>query len=175
MLRESIRIVRRNAKKWEIDPDKIGIIGFSAGGHVAASASTLYKDKVYDSDSTSARPDFSILVYAVISMKSNITHSGSKENLLGKNPDEKLVEYFSTELQVDKNTPPAFLICAEDDKTVPVENSIEYFLALKKYKIPSELHIYEKGGHGFGLAKNGGTESHWPDDCINWLKENGLL
>ncbi len=85
------------------------------------------------------------------------------------------MNHFSTELHVDKNTPPAFLICAEDDKTVPVENSIDYFLALKKYKIPSELHIYERGGHGFGLAKNGGTESHWPDDCINWLKENGFL
>ncbi len=174
-VQESIRIVRRNAKNWNINPDKIGVMGFSAGGHVAASASTLYKDKVYDSDTTSARPDFSILIYPVISMRAEITHKGSRDNLLGDNPDEKLVEHFSAEFQVNKNTPQAFLVCAEDDPAVPIENSIQYFLALKKYNIPAELHIYEKGGHGFGLAKNGGTESHWPDACINWLKENGLL
>jgi acetyl esterase/lipase len=174
-VQESIRIVRRNAKEWEINPDKIGIMGFSAGGHLAASASTLYNDKVYDSDTTNARPDFSILIYPVISMNPEITHAGSRNNLLGDNPNEKLLEHFSTEFQVNKNTPPAFLVCAEDDKTVPVENSIHYFLSLKKYSISAELHIYEKGGHGFGLAKNGGTESHWPDACILWLKENGLL
>jgi acetyl esterase/lipase len=174
-VQESVRIVRRNAKDWNINPNQIGIIGFSAGGHVAASASTLYNDKVYDSDTTGARPDFSILIYPVISMNAEITHKGSRDNLLGNNPDEKLIEHFSTELQVNKNTPPAFLVCAEDDPAVPIENSIQYFLALKKYNIPAELHIYEKGGHGFGLAKNGGTESHWPDACIYWLKENGLL
>ncbi len=174
-VQESVRIVRRNAKDWNINPNQIGIMGFSAGGHLAASASTLYKYKVYDSDSISAKPDFSILIYPVISMKAEITHKGSRDNLLGNNPNEKLIEHFSTELQVNENTPPAFLVCAEDDPAVPIENSIQYFLALKKYNIPAELHIYEKGGHGFGLAKNGGTESHWPDACINWLKENGLL
>ncbi len=172
-VQEAIRIVRRNAKKWNINPDKIGVMGFSAGGHVAASASTLYNDKVYNSDTTNARPDFSILIYPVISMQTEITHVGSRENLLGDNPDKKLVEHFSTELQVNKNTPPAFLVCAEDDHSVPIENSIQYFLALKKYNIPAELHIYEKGGHGFGLAKNGGTESDWPEACLRWLKMNG--
>jgi acetyl esterase/lipase len=174
-VQKSIRIVREKAKEWNINPNKIGIMGFSAGGHLAASASTLFNEKVYDSDTTSARPDFSILIYPVISMKSEITHGGSRKSLLGDNPGEKLIEHFSTELQVDKNTPPAFLVCAEDDHAVPVENSIHYFLALKKYDIPAELHIYEKGGHGFGLAKDGGTESHWPDACISWLKMHGLI
>ena len=172
---ESIRIVRRNSAAYKIDPNKIGIMGFSAGGHVASSASTHYNNEVYASDSTSARPDFAVLVYPVISMRKDITHSGSRENLLGKNPDEKLVEHFSNELQVNAETPPAFLICAEDDGAVPVENSISYFLALKKYKIPAELHIYEKGGHGFGLAKNMGSVSQWPEACENWLRAQNLI
>lgn len=174
-VQESIRIVRRNAEKWNINPNKIGIMGFSAGGHLAASASTLYNYRVYNSDLTSSRPDFSILIYAVISMEIDTTHAGSRKRLLGDNPDQKLVKRFSNELQVINNTPPAFLVCAENDKSVPVENSIQYFLALKKHDIMAELHIYEKGGHGFGLAKKGGTESDWPRACIHWLKVNGLL
>ena len=176
-VQESIRLVRRHAKEWGIDPNKIGVIGFSAGGHLAATASTLYNDKVYDNDGTSARPDFSILVYGVISMEPEITHAGSHNNLLGENPDKKLVDHFSNELQVNENTPPAFLVHADDDKTVPVQNSINYFLALKKYNVPAELHIYERGGHGFGLAQNriGETESNWPEACKNWLIMRGLL
>ena len=174
-IQESIRIVRRQAGKLNINPDKIGVMGFSAGGHLAASASALYNYKVYDCDSTSGRPDFSVLVYAVISMEIDTIHAGSREQLLGKNPVQKTVEHFSNELQVNDNTPPAFLVCAENDKSVPVENSIQYFLALKRHNINAELHIYEKGGHGFGLAKKGGTESDWPDACIHWLKANGLL
>jgi acetyl esterase/lipase len=172
---ESIRIVRRNSAKWGINPNKIGIMGFSAGGHLASSASTHYNDKVYESDSTSSRPDFSILIYPVISMQKDTTHAGSRESLLGKNPSQKLVEHFSNELHVNAKTPPAFIVCAENDKAVPIENSIQYFLALKRFDIPSELHIYEKGGHGFGLAKNGGTESNWPEACIRWMHMNGLF
>jgi len=174
-VQESIRLVRRNAVEWNINPDKIGVMGFSAGGHLAATASTLYNDNVYEHDKTSARPDFSILIYPVASMQEEITHGGSRENLLGKSPDENLVEHFSNELHVNENTPPAFLVHSADDKSVPVQNSINYFLSLKKFNIPSELHIYEKGGHGYGLAENGGSESHWTETCINWLKMHGFI
>ncbi|HEY4786004.1 MAG TPA: alpha/beta hydrolase [Bacteroidales bacterium] len=173
---EAIRILRRNAKEWGINPEKVGIIGFSAGGHVASTASTHFDDKVYDvTDNTSARPDFSILVYPVISMDSVITHRGSRDNLLGKKPSEELVKRFSNELQVTKNTPPTFLVHATDDHTVPVLNSINYLLALRKNGVPGELHIYEKGGHGFGLGRSKGTESTWPEACKNWLKARGIL
>jgi acetyl esterase/lipase len=172
---EAVRIVRKNSAKWNIDPDKIGIMGFSAGGHLASTASTHFNEKVYRSDSTSAKPDFSILIYPVISMRHEITHMGSRENLLGKNPGEQLIEHFSNELQVNKDTPPAFLVCAEDDRTVPVENSIQYFLALKKFGIPAELHIYEKGGHGFGMGSKGETEADWPEACVHWLKMNRFI
>ena len=174
-VQEAIRIVRRNSKDWNIGPDKIGIIGFSAGGHLASTASTHFNEKVYDSDGTSARPDFAILLYPVISMNKEITHSGSRTNLLGENPSEELTRRFSNELQVTADTPPTFLVHAEDDKTVPVLNSINYFVSLKKNNIPAELHIYEKGGHGFGLAKNRDTESQWPAACEQWLKMRGII
>jgi len=174
-VQEAIRVVRRNAMEWNIDPEKIGIMGFSAGGHLASTASTHYNDKVYHvKDTISARPDFSILIYPVISMDTIISHRGSRDNLLGKNPTKEMVTRFSNELQVDRNTPPAFLVHATDDGTVPVQNSFNYLLALKKNKVTGELHIYEKGGHGFGLAANKGTTSAWPDACRNWLKNREL-
>lgn len=172
---EAFRIVRRNAEKWGINENKIGVIGFSAGGHLASTISTHYNEKVYESDNTNCRPDFSILIYPVISMKSELTHSGSRENLLGKNPDQDLINHFSNDLQVNKDTPPAFLVHSADDKTVPVKNSINYFIALNKFNIPAELHIYEKGGHGYGLGRGTGTETAWPEACKNWLKARGLL
>jgi acetyl esterase/lipase len=173
---EAIRFVRRNSGKWGINPKKIGIIGFSAGGHLASTVSTHFNDNVYDvKDTVSARPDFSILVYPVISMDSTITHRGSRDNLLGKNPPKELVTRFSNELQVTAETPPTFLVQAADDKTVPVQNSINYLLALKKNGVPAELHIYEKGGHGFGLGKTNGTESSWPEACRKWLEARKLL
>jgi acetyl esterase/lipase len=173
---EAIRIVRRNAAKWHIQPDKIGIMGFSAGGHVASTASTHFAEHVYQPmDSTSARPDFSILIYPVISMDTTIAHMGSRDRLLGKTPATELVARFSNELQVSHNTPPAFLIHATDDRTVPVENSIRYLLALKKFNVAGELHIFEKGGHGFGMAVNSdGTESNWTQLCLKWLKTKGF-
>ncbi|HEX9150980.1 MAG TPA: alpha/beta hydrolase-fold protein [Flavobacterium sp.] len=174
---EAIRIVRRNAKEWGIDPHKIGIMGFSAGGHLASTVSTHFDEKIYEpKDSTSARPDFSLLVYPVVSMDSAITHKGSRESLLGKNPSPELVKHFSNALQITSKTPPAFMIHSLDDGSVPVENSIEYALAMKKNNIPCELHIYEHGGHGYGLGKkNTGTESTWTEACRKWLEARGYI
>jgi acetyl esterase/lipase len=170
-LQEAVRIVRRHAVEWNIDPAKIGVAGFSAGGHLASTISVRFDEKIYDSDTTSARPDFVILGYPVITMSELNTHTGSRKNLLGKSPDPVLVKYFSNELHVLKNTPPTFVFQAEDDKSVPVQNSIDYYTALKNNGVPAELHIYPKGGHGFGLAKHGGTESTWTDSCIKWLNQ----
>ena len=172
---KAMRIIRGDAKKWNINPAKIGVIGFSAGGHLASTLCTHYNEKVYNSDTVSARPDFSILGYPVISMEAGITHMGSRVNLLGENPAEEEVIKYSNDQQVNRDTPPAFLFLAEDDHTVPIQNSINYFKALSKFKIPAELHIYEKGGHGFGLADKGGTESGWTKACEHWLKEIGML
>jgi enterochelin esterase-like enzyme/predicted esterase len=179
-VQEAIRIVRRSAKEWVIDPHKIGIMGFSAGGHLASTVSTHFDEKVYKPiDSTSARPDFSLLIYPVISMDSTITHAGSRENLLGKHPSLEMVKHFSNALQVTDKTPPAFMIHSMDDGTVPVENSIEYALAMKKHHIPCELHLYERGGHGYGLGlelwRSNNTESTWTEACRKWLEVRGYI
>lgn len=172
----AIRIVRSHAKEWGIKPDRIGIMGFSAGGHLASTLSTHFNEKVYESgDLTSAKPDFSLLIYPVISMESSITHWGSKENLLGKNPSPELVKHFSNELQVNDQTPPAFLALSIDDNAVPVQNSISYALALQKNKIPCELHMYQSGGHGYGMGWSANTESTWPEACRKWLEARGFL
>lgn len=173
---QAIRIVRRHAKEWGINPQKIGIIGFSAGGHLASTISTHFDEKVYEpGDSTSARPDFSLLIYPVISMDSTITHMGSRQCLLGNSPTPELVKHFSNELQITDKTPPAFMVHSIDDGTVPVQNSIRYALAMREHKIPCELHIYQQGGHGYGLAPWGGTHSTWPEACRKWLEVNGFL
>lgn len=173
---EAIRMVRRHAKEWGINPDKIGIMGFSAGGHLASTLSTHFNEKVYDSiDTISARPDFSLLIYPVVSMDSTITHWGSRVFLLGSNPSQELVNRFSNELQVSSETPPAFLVHSMDDSTVPVQNSINYALALRKLNIPCELHIYESGGHGYGLGRSTDTESTWPEACRKWLAARGFI
>lgn len=173
---QAIRIVRRHAKEWGINPDKIGIMGFSAGGHLASTLSTHFNEKVYEpDDSTSARPDFSMLIYPVISMDPSITHWGSRVNLLGEAPSPEQVKHFSNDLQVNGQTPPAFLALSIDDNAVPVQNSIGYAMALKKYKIPCELHLYHSGGHGYGLGRSANTESTWPDACRKWLEARGLL
>lgn len=173
---EAIRLVRRHAKEWGINPDKIGIMGFSAGGHLASTLSTHFDEKVYEAaDSTSARPDFSLLIYPVISMEESITHKGSQVNLLGDNPSPERIKYFSNESLVNGETPPAFLVHSIDDGAVPVQNSIGYALAMEKYHIPCELHIYQSGGHGYGLGKSKNTESSWPETCRKWLESRGLL
>lgn len=170
---EALRYVRQNAAKWNLDPNKIGILGFSAGGHLASTLSTHYDDKVYESAyKVSARPDFSLLLYPVISMENQTTHKGSQTSLLGNNPSQELIDSFSNEKRVTAQTPPAFLIHATDDTTVLPENSINYYLALKKNGVAAELHLYEKGGHGFGLGVND-TSKFWTRDCEEWLKANG--
>ncbi|WP_246236266.1 prolyl oligopeptidase family serine peptidase [Flavobacterium ajazii] len=169
---EAVRLVRRNAVKWKLDPNKIGFMGFSAGGHLASTLATHYNDKVYTpSDTISAKPNFSILIYPVISMQEGVTHQGSKDNLLGKNAQGEIVEKYSNEKQITAETPKTFLIHATDDKAVPVENSINYYLALKKEKVPAEMHLYENGGHGFGLGVKG-TNAYWPETCKKWLTVN---
>lgn len=167
---EAMRIVRLNAAKWNIDPNKIGIMGFSAGGHLASTLSTHYDERVYETSSKiSARPDFSLLIYPVVSMQNDITHKGSQTNLLGNTPSQDLIDFFSNEKKVTAQTPPAFIIHATDDTVVVPENSINYYLALKKNGVTSELHLYEKGGHGFGLGVQD-TSKFWTRDCEEWLK-----
>lgn len=170
---QAVRYVRENAKKWNIDPNKIGVLGFSAGGHLASTIATHYDDKVYESTlKVSARPDFSLLIYPVISMQNDITHKGSQTSLLGENPSKELINSFSNEMKVTPKTSPTFLIHATDDTVVLPENSINYYLALKKNGVSAEMHIYEKGGHGFGLGVED-TSKHWTKDCEEWLKSNG--
>ncbi|MCC9019620.1 alpha/beta hydrolase [Flavobacterium lipolyticum] len=172
---EAIRHVRQNATKYSIDVNKIGIIGFSAGGHLASTLATHYDEITYDTKSkTSARPDFSLLIYPVISMQNEITHKGSQSSLLGNNPSQEVRDFYSNEKKVTSKTPPAFLIHATDDKAVLPENSINYYLALKRNGVSAELHLYEKGGHGFGLGLNS-TSKFWTRDCEEWLKINGYL
>lgn len=173
----AIRYIRKNADKYGVSKDKIGIMGFSAGGHLAATASTLFDTQVGEvtDASVSVRPDFSLLIYPVISFDNEITHSGSKDNLIGKNPTKEDEERFSPEKQVKADTPPAFLVSTTDDWVVP-ENSIAYFLACKKNKVPVEMHIYEKGGHGYALKdRNLGTVQSWPARMEDWLKSRGIL
>lgn len=166
---KALRTIRKNAEKWGIHPDKIGVMGFSAGGHLAASLSVHYDAAVYEHDRTlSARPDFSILLYPVVSFQNNITHKGSKNNLLGENPTGKEVAYFSNELHVDNNTPPTLLIHSIDDKAVPIENSLAYLKQLKAFAVPAEMHAFADGGHGYGLGRTG-THTHWSKNAENWL------
>lgn len=174
-VQKALRLIRQKAEEFDISPGKIGIIGFSAGGHLASTLSVHYDRDIYDSgNTTSAKPDFVILIYPVISMNSKITHDGTRRFLLGNNPSKELVDFFSNELHVGKDTPPTFIVHSSDDKTVPVQNSIVYFSALKKNDVPVELHIYEKGGHGYGLGRQGGTESNWPATCEKWLEAGGF-
>ena len=174
-VQESVRFIRRNASKWNLNPTKIGILGYSAGGHLAASLSTKYDEIVYPkNDSISAKPNFSILIYPVISMTDEITHKGSKNKLLGNLASNENVEQFSTEKQINAETPPTFLVDAIDDKSVPVENSINYFLALKKHNVISEMHLYQKGGHGLGLGREA-TSEFWTNHCEKWLQLNQFI
>jgi acetyl esterase/lipase len=172
---EAMRLIRVNASNWNLKDDRIGILGFSAGGHLTSTLSTHFNLKTYTSNKTvSARPDFSILVYPVISMKNEITHKGSQKSLLGSNPSKKSIDQFSNELWVTSETPLTFIVHATDDKSVSVENSIRYYQALKKNNVSVEMHLYEKGDHGFGLGIKD-TSSFWPSQCIEWLKSHNYL
>lgn len=170
---EALRYVRQNAAKYNIDATRIGIMGFSAGGHLASTLATHYDDKVYETTSTiSARPDFALLIYPVITMVEKVTHKGSQTSLLGNNPSQEQLDWFSNEKRVTPQTPPTFLVHATDDTVVLPENSINYYLALKNNNVSAELHIYEKGGHGFGLGVED-TSKFWTRDCEEWLKTRG--
>ena len=170
----AMRLVRFNSKKWNIDPKKIGIMGFSAGGHLASTLGTHFdygNSASADSvEKLSCRPDFMILMYPVITFTDSCMHRGSREALLGKNPDPELVKYYSNELQVKKDTPPAFIVQAEDDTTVPVKNAFLMYDALEAKKIPVELHILSEGEHGFGLGEGNAHVSEWTKDLELWLK-----
>ncbi len=167
---QAIRLVRTNAKEWGVNKNQIGIMGFSAGGHVAATAATHFNFKAdaTNTDTTSVRPDFTILIYPVISFDTTITHKGSRNNLAGTKPTAEKTIFFSNELQVDKNTPPSFLVHAGDDAAVPVQNSLRFYEACIKNKVPAAMHLYPKGGHGFGML-NKTTDDNWLERLQNWM------
>lgn len=172
----AIQVVREHAKEWGVNPGAVGIMGFSAGGHLASTAGTHFNHQVIDNpEGVSLRPDFMVLLYPVISFSDSIGHRGSRDNLLGKHPDPAQVQLYSNELQVTDQTPPTFLVHAEDDKTVMVVNSLYFYEALVKHHVPAEMHIYPKGGHGFGMhnATTGGDQ--WPDRLAEWMKVNGWI
>ncbi len=172
---QGMYFIRKNAKEYGIDVNKVGIAGFSAGGHLAASVGTHFSQPVRkELDGENLRPDFMILGYPVISFTDSIGHIGSRDNLLGKNPDKNLVHYFSNEEQVTSQTPPTFFVHASDDDVVKPANSITFYEALLKNKVEAELHLYEHGGHGFGLH-NTTTTDNWFERCANWMKANHWL
>ncbi len=169
----AIQLVRERAAEWGINPRKIGIIGFSAGGHLASTLDTHYAKALIDNpNNISLRPDFAILVYPVISFGPE-AHVGSRENLIGTKPSPELIELYSNEKQITTDTPPTFLVHATDDDVVPVENSILFYEGLQKNKVKAELHIFEAGGHGFGL-NNPKSSEHWFNWAANWLAGNGF-
>jgi acetyl esterase/lipase len=174
----AIRIVRTNASQWNIDPTRVGIMGFSAGGHLAAMTGVHFDAGRPDApdpiDRASSRPDFLILGYPVITFSGSVAHKGSRANLLGKTADPKLFDYYSAELQVTPQTPPAFVVQAKDDP-IKVENAILFHDAMTHANIPCELQLYDKGRHGFGLGVHGGEVASWPSRCEEWLKHMGIL
>jgi acetyl esterase/lipase len=175
----AIRLLRARASEWRLDPARIGILGFSAGGHLAMTASTRFDGgdarQADPIDVVSSRPDFAILGYPVISLTEAWTHRGSKTNLLGENADPALVKTLSGENLVSKDTPPTFIFHTDADTTVPAENSVYYYLALRKAGVPAEMHIFEKGPHGVGLANNDPALSEWSKLMANWLRVHGVI
>ncbi len=169
----AIQMIRERAAEWKLDVNKIGVIGFSAGGHLASTLGTHFtKAYISNPKNISLRPDFMALIYPVISM-GEFTHEGSKQCLLGTNPPADLVDEFSNEKQVTAATPPTFLIHAQDDNAVPVQNSLLMYQELLKNNVKSEMHLYPSGSHGFGL-NNKTTADQWFDRCLNWLASNGF-
>jgi acetyl esterase/lipase len=165
---QAIKLVRENASRWGVDVNKVGIVGFSAGGHLASTAATHFNKAVIEnSNNTSLRPDFQVVVYPVISMQDSLTHPDSRNNLLGKNPSKETIDQYSNELQVTNTTPPAYITHAADDKTVDVDNSIRYFESLRHHKVDVEMHIYPKGGHGFIFR-----QPDWIDPLLLWMRKN---
>ena len=173
----AVRLVRHRAAEWHVDPKRIGVLGFSAGGHLAATLATHYdqmKRAAGDPiDNHSSRPDLVILAYAVITL-GEFTHAGSRDFLLGENPDPQLIRSLSNETQVTADTPPMFLWHNADDLAVPVENSLHFAEALSKHKVPFSLHVFPKGGHGVGMAFDFAEASQWTSLCETWLKERAF-
>jgi len=172
---KAIQLIREKATEWNINPNNVGIMGFSAGGHLASTLGTHFNEIVIkNKKNTPFKPDFMILGYPVISFDKTIVHKGSRDNLIGKDPSQELVDHFSNELQITPQTPMTFIVHASDDATVPVENSVRFYQALQKNKVPAEIHIYEKGGHGFGLH-NKTTKDEWFDRLIDWMQMNKII
>ena len=170
---QALKIVRQRTEEWHLDTEKIGIMGFSAGGHLASTAGTHFnKSYIPNIEGINLRPNFMILIYPVISMKDQLTHNGSRENLLGKSATEEQILNFSNELHVNANTPPTWLTHTGDDTVVPVENSIRFYQALVHHKIPSEMHLYPKGNHGFVLSL---PTEEWMQPLFSWMEKSGLV
>ena len=178
-MQRAIRTVRSRAAEWHIAVDRVGVMGFSAGGHLASSASTHFDAGKADADDpverAGSRPDFAILAYPVISFVEPFTHQGSKTNLLGDHPDPVLARSLSSETQVTAQTPPAFIFHTNADATVPVENAAAYFLALRRAGVPAELHVFRNGPHGVGLAQQDAALAEWPRLLATWLRVSGFL
>lgn len=172
---QAMKIIRMRAKEWGIDTGRVGIMGFSAGGHLASTEGTHYHHVVIDNkENVNLRPNFMMLIYPVISFQDSIGHIGSRDNLIGKNPSQEKKDEYSNELQVTDETPPTFLVQASDDDVVNPKNSIVFYLALLKHNIPAELHMYETGGHGFGMNMKRSKEE-WMETLKNWMDTNGWL
>jgi len=177
--KQAIRIVRKNAKEWGINPEKVGIAGFSAGGHLASTVGTHFDYGIKNSsnivDSFSSRPNFMLLLYPVISLKEEFGHMGSRQNLIGEGNNWKLVKEYSNELQVTPQTPPTFIVVTDDDEIVPTQNSVEFYLSLKKNNVPAELHVFSEGHHGFFLKKDYLPVRQWPNLFIDWMKAMKII
>lgn len=172
---QALRLVREQATKYNLNPERIGLMGFSAGGHLAATAGTHFAKPVgVNPGPASVRPAFLVLVYPVISFSDSLKHTGSRENLIGMTPGADQVRLYSNELQVTAQTPPTFLVHAEDDKVVPVQNSVVFYQALHRHNVPAEMHLYPQGGHGFGM-NNKTTKDQWVERLQNWMDANGWL
>lgn len=175
----AVRTVRARAKEWNIDPSRVGVLGYSAGGHLASTLATHFDGGEANAsdpiDRVGSRPDFLILCYPVISMSEKHMHRGSHNNLLGKEADEALEKNLSNDLQVTPETPPTFIFQTDEDKSVPAENCVSFYLALRRAGVPAEMHIYQEGRHGLGLAKETPGANDWPARCGDWLHRHGLL
>lgn len=173
----AIQSIRSMAETWDIDPDAIGVMGFSAGGHLAATTATQWLDADSQADDpvrrVTSRPDFAVLVYPVISMRPEVSHGGSHTNLLGENASEELIASLSADERVTAQTPPTLLIHSADDGAVPVENPLRFFRACRKHEVPVEMHLYESGGHGYGMWADKGTVADWPAAFESWLVARG--
>jgi acetyl esterase/lipase len=173
----AMRMVKSRAKEWKINPEKIGVLGFSAGGHLASMCATMHlpsnKKSKNGLEQQSSRPAFAVLIYPVIDLAGKAAHNYSREMLLGKNPDNELVDSLSTYNRVDEHTPPTFLVYSNDDNAVPPENGLLFYNALRQHNIQTSLHIYDHGGHGYGMAPKDPVLNTWPSLCIDWLKRLG--